>query len=132
MEDVANQMQIPSEKLEKIRQVPRCIASLDESIGPDRTCSLVNLIEDENITSSDDAVAQSHLLEAIGEALNTLPDREHQVIRLRFGIDDGDPHTLARIGHKLGISRERVRQIERRALLKLRHPARICLLGDFA
>jgi len=77
-------------------------------------------------------VVQNQLSEKIDEALGSLSEREEQVVRLRFGIDNDDPHTLERIGRKFGISRERVRQIEMRALDKLRHPARTCLLRDFA
>jgi len=131
-EDIAHQMQVPSEKLGKIYQTPRCTTSLDQSIGPVNKRPLVNLIEEGNIQSPEDEVIQNQLSEKIDEALGGLSEREEQVIRLRFGIDDDDPHTLKRIGRKFGISRERVRQIERRALDKLRHPTRIYLLRDYA
>ena len=132
IEDIADQMQIPSEKLERIRQTPRCIVSLDKSVGPENSRALVNFIEDGNIRPPEDEVIQNQLSEKIDEVLSRLSEREAQVIRLRFGIDDGDPHTLERIGHKLGVSREWIRQIEKRAFGELRHPARTCVLRDFA
>jgi len=132
IEDIADQMQVPSEKLEEIRQTPRCTVSLDKSVGPGSDSPLVNLLEDRNIRLPEDEVVQDQVSEKIDEVLSRLSEREEQVIRLRFGIDDDDPHTLNRIGRKLGVSRERVRQIERRALGKLRHPAKTCLLSDFA
>jgi len=131
-EDIANQMQVPSETLEKICQTPCCTVSLDKLVGPESNRPLINFIEDGNIQFPEDEVVQNQLSEKIDEALGSLSEREEQVVRLRFGIDNDDPHTLERIGRKFGISRERVRQIEMRALDKLRHPARTCLLRDFA
>jgi RNA polymerase primary sigma factor len=132
MGDIANQMQISPEKLERLCQVARCTTSLDKSVGPGDDRSLISLIEDENTQPPEDEVIQSQILDKIDEVLGSLSEREAQIIRLRFGIDDGDLHTLQRIGHKLGISRERVRQIEKRALDKLRHSAKTAVLSDFA
>ena len=92
---------------------------------------LKDFIKDEKAVSPENDAAKNELLDRIDEVLSNLSEREAQVIRLRFGIDDGYAHTLDQIGRTFGVSRERIRQIEERALNKLRHPVRIRKLEDF-
>lgn len=124
VEEIADEMQVRSEKVQKLLQTPRYMVSLDKRLGTENGC-LANFIENEKAKSPENEAAQNELLERIDEALSSLSEREEEVIRLRFGIDDGNPRTLDKIGRRFGVSRERIRQIEKRALHKLRHPVRI-------
>jgi len=130
VEEIAGQMQVRSEKVQQLLQMPRHPVSLEMPIGTEDSY-LSDFIEDEKAESPENEAAQSELLERVDEVLSSLSEREKQVIRLRFGIDDGYAHTLDQIGRAFGVSRERIRQIEERALNKLRHPVRIRKLKDF-
>ncbi|MBD3180784.1 sigma-70 family RNA polymerase sigma factor [Candidatus Poribacteria bacterium] len=128
--EIAGQMQVKSEKVQQLLQMPRHPVSLETPVGSEDSY-LADFIKDEKAVSSENEAAQNELLGRIDEVLSSLSDREAQVIRLRFGIDDGYARTLDQIGRTFGVSRERIRQIEERALNKLRHPVRIRKLKDF-
>ena len=130
VEEIAGQMQVRSEKVQQLLQMPRHPVSLETPIGSEDSY-LADFIKDEKTESSENEAAQNELLDRIDEVLGSLSEREAQVIRLRFGIDDGYARTLDQIGRTFGVSRERIRQIEERALNKLRHPVRIRKLKDF-
>ena len=130
VEEIAGQMQVRSEKVEQLLQMPRHPVSLETPIGTEDSY-LADFIKDEKVESPENEAAQGELLGRIDEVLGSLSEREAQVIRLRFGIEDGYAHTLDQIGRTFGVSRERIRQIEERALNKLRHPVRIRKLRDF-
>lgn len=130
VEEIAGQMQVRSEKVQQLLQMPRHPVSLETPVGNEDSY-LADFIEDEKVEHPDEEAAQSELLERVDEVLSDLSEREEQVIRLRFGIDDGYAHTLDQIGRTFGVSRERIRQIEERALNKLRHPIRVRRLKDF-
>ncbi len=130
VEEIAGQMQVRSEKVQQLLQMPRHPVSLETPVGNEDSY-LADFIEDEKVEHPDEEAAQSELLERVDEVLSDLSEREEQVIRLRFGIDDGYAHTLDQIGRAFGVSRERIRQIEERALNKLRHPIRVRRLKDF-
>lgn len=130
VEEIAGQMQVKSEKVQQLLQMPRHPISLETPIGNEDSY-LSDFIADDKIGPPDGEVVQTELLERVDEVLGELSEREAQVIRLRFGIDDGYAHTLDQIGRAFGVSRERIRQIEERALNKLRHPKRIRKLKDF-
>ena len=130
VDEIAGQMQVRSEKVQQLLQMPRHPVSLETPVGSEDSY-LSDFIEDEKVESPDSEAAQGELLDRVDEVLNSLSEREEQVIRLRFGIDDGYAHTLDQIGRTFGVSRERIRQIEERALNKLRHPVRVRKLKDF-
>jgi RNA polymerase primary sigma factor len=130
VEEIAGQMQVRSEKVQQLLQMPRHPVSLETPVGTEDSY-LSDFIQDEKVESPDEEAAQGELLERVDEVLSGLSEREEQVIRLRFGIDDGYAHTLDQIGRTFGVSRERIRQIEERALNKLRHPVRVRKLKDF-
>lgn len=130
VEEIAGQMQVRTEKVQQLLQMPRHPVSLETPIGTEDSY-LSDFIKDEKVVSPEADAAQNELLERIDDVLSSLSEREAEVIRLRFGIDDGYAHTLDQIGRTFGVSRERIRQIEERALNKLRHPVRIRKLKDF-
>ncbi len=130
VEEIAGQMQVRTEKVQQLLQMPRHPVSLETPIGTEDSY-LSDFIKDEKAVSPEKDAAKHELLGRIDEVLGSLSEREAEVIRLRFGIDDGYAHTLDQIGRTFGVSRERIRQIEERALNKLRHPVRIRKLKDF-
>jgi RNA polymerase primary sigma factor len=130
VDEIAGQMKVRSEKVQQLLQMPRHPVSLETPIGTEDSY-LSDFIKDEKAASPENDAAKNELLDRIDEVLSGLSEREAQVIRLRFGIDDGYAHTLDQIGRTFGVSRERIRQIEERALNKLRHPVRIRRLRDF-
>jgi len=130
VDEIAGQMQVRSEKVQQLLQMPRHPVSLETPVGSEDSY-LSDFIEDEKVEAPDTEAAQGELLDRVDEVLSSLSEREEQVIRLRFGIDDGYAHTLDQIGRTFGVSRERIRQIEERALNKLRHPVRVRKLKDF-
>lgn len=130
VDEIAGQMQVKSEKVQQLLQMPRHPVSLETPIGAEDSY-LSDFIKDDKAVSPEKDAAQNELLGRIDDVLDSLSEREAEVIRLRFGIDDGYAHTLDQIGRTFGVSRERIRQIEERALNKLRHPVRIRKLRDF-
>ena len=131
-EELAEESGIPAEKINDLLEHSRDPVSLDMPVGSDEEAPLGDFIEDENAMSAENAVISELLHTDIRHVLATLDEREQQVIRLRFGLDDGQPRTLDQIGKLFGLSRERVRQIEREVMSKLRHGDRADRLRSYA
>ncbi|MBR2152151.1 MAG: RNA polymerase sigma factor RpoD [Clostridia bacterium] len=123
-EQLAEFMGLPVERVREIMRVAQEPVSMETPIGPEEESRLVDFIRDEDALSPDDSAMKSITNEAIEEVLNTLAQRERDVIKLRFGLADGRCHTLEEVGLQFNVTRERIRQIEAKALRKLRHPVR--------
>ena len=123
-EEIAEELDMPVEKVREIMRVAQDPVSLETPIGEEEDSHLGDFIEDEQATAPDDAVSSIMLKKQMEEVLNTLTPRENRVIRLRFGLDDGRSRTLEEVGAEFGVTRERIRQIEAKAIRKLRHPNR--------
>jgi len=130
-EEIAAEMEIPVEKVREISKIAQEPVSLETPIGEEEDSHLGDFIPDEDIPSPADAAAFSMLKDQLNEVLNTLTEREQQVLRLRFGLDDGRQRTLEEVGQQFQVTRERIRQIEAKALRKLRHPNRSKRLRDY-
>jgi RNA polymerase primary sigma factor len=128
---VARRMRISESKIRRVQEVPPQPVSLDIPVGEDLATTLVDVIEDSRAKSIPDMVTDTQLRNAVQEALRSLSLREAMVIRMRFGIDIGLDYTLDEAGKKLGLTRERIRQIEVKALEKLRDPSRNEKLRSF-
>jgi RNA polymerase primary sigma factor len=118
----------------KVRDIARMVQepmSLEMPVGTEETSSLGDFIEDETMPGPADETSRQLLREQMKDILDSLTARERRVLRLRFGLDDGQSRTLEEVGQKLGVTRERVRQIEAKALRKLRHPLRSRKLKDY-
>ena len=124
-------MGITEDKINEIRQISQEPTSLETPIGEDGDSQFYDFVEDENAESPTDAVVQSMLKEQLLAVIDTLTPREQKVIRLRYGIDDAHPRTLEEVGKEFNVTRERIRQIESKALKKLRNPNRSKKLKDF-
>lgn len=131
LEELAKAMDITCEKIAEIEEYSHDATSLDVTINDEGDTSLGDLIKDEKALSPEEMATKVMLRKYLEEALNELTDREQQVLRLRFGFDDGQERTLEEVGKYFGITRERVRQIEAKALKKLRHPVRSKKLMDY-
>ncbi len=123
-EEIAQELDMPVDKVREIMRVAQDPVSLETPIGEEEDSHLGDFIEDEQATAPDDAVSSIMLKKQMEEVLNTLTPRENRVIRLRFGLDDGRSRTLEEVGAEFGVTRERIRQIEAKAIRKLRHPNR--------
>ena len=121
-----------TEKIKKMKELDNRVTSLDIEIGEEKDTTIGDLIEDESIETPESIAEKNELRETIYSVLNTLTEREAEVIRKRFGLDDGEPQTLKEVGDSLGVTRERVRQIENKALRKLRNPRRKTKLKEYA
>ena len=130
-EEIAAEMDIPVEKVREISKIAQEPVSLETPIGEEEDSHLGDFIPDDDVPSPAEAAAFSMLKEQLMEVLNTLTDREQQVLRLRFGLDDGRARTLEEVGQQFNVTRERIRQIEAKALRKLRHPNRSKRLRDY-
>ncbi len=130
-EEIAEAMNFPVERVREIMKVAQEPVSLETPIGEEEDSHLGDFIEDEDALAPPDAAAFLLLKEQLQEVLYTLAPREEKVLRLRFGIDDGRARTLEEVGQEFGVTRERIRQIEAKALRKLRHPNRSKKLKDF-
>ena len=130
-EEIAAEMEIPVEKVREISKIAQELVSLETPIGEEEDSHLGDFIPDEDVPSPADAAAFSMLKEQLDEVLSTLTDREQEVLRLRFGLDDGRQRTLEEVGQMFKVTRERIRQIEAKALRKLRHPNRSKRLRDY-
>ena len=130
-EELAKEMDITPEKVWEIRQYAREPISLDQTIGDEGDSQLGDFIEDSEAVVAVDAVSFTLLQDQLQSVLATLSAREAGVVRLRFGLTDGQPRTLAEIGQVYGVSRERIRQIESKTMSKLRHPSRCHGLRDY-
>jgi len=129
-EEVAKEMDIDPEKVREIIKVSQEPTSLEAPVGEEKDSTLGDFIPDEEIRPEDQASAEL-LKTHLSEVLDTLNDREKKVLRLRFGLDDGRQRTLEEVGREFGVTRERIRQIEAKALRKLRHPTRSKKLKDY-
>ena len=130
-EEIAKEMGISVDRVIEIQKIAQDPVSLETPIGEEEDSHLGDFIEDEQAVSPTDVVASSMLNEQILGILNTLTPREEKVLRLRYGLDDGKSRTLEEVGKEFNVTRERIRQIEAKALRKLRHPTRSKKLKDF-
>lgn len=130
-EEIGAEMDLPTEKVREILKIAQEPVSLETPIGEEDDSHLGDFIEDEGAMSPELFTASSLLREQLEDVLDTLTDREENVLRLRFGLDDGNIRTLEQVGKVFGVTRERIRQIEAKALRKLRHPSRSKQLKDF-
>ena len=130
-EEIAREMGISVEKVREIKKISQDPVSLETPIGEEEDSHLGDFIPDEDIPSPVDAAAYSMLQKQLREVLDTLSEREKKVLILRFGLDDGRPRTLEEVGREFNVTRERIRQIEAKALRKLRHPSRSKKLRDY-
>lgn len=130
-EEIAEQMDIPVERVREILKISQEPVSLETPIGEEEDSHLGDFIQDENVPVPADAAAFTLLKEQLVEVLSTLTEREQKVLRLRFGLDDGRARTLEEVGKVFNVTRERIRQIEAKALRKLRHPSRSRKLRDY-
>ncbi|MBQ0018836.1 MAG: RNA polymerase sigma factor RpoD [Clostridiales bacterium] len=130
-EEIAKEMGISVEKVREIKKISQDPVSLETPIGEEEDSHLGDFIPDEDIPSPVDAASYSMLQKQLREVLDTLSEREKKVLILRFGIEDGRPRTLEEVGREFNVTRERIRQIEAKALRKLRHPSRSKKLKDY-
>ncbi len=130
-EEVAERLGVPVSRVREVLKISRDPVSLDTPIGEEDDSHLGDFIEDDTALSPADSAAFSMLREELGTALESLTDRERQVVQLRFGLKDGRARTLEEVGKEFKVTRERIRQIEAKALRKLRHPSRSKRLKDF-
>lgn len=130
-EEIGEDMDLPPDKVREILKIAQEPVSLETPIGEEDDSHLGDFIEDQDATSPSEHAAYELLKEQLEDVLDTLTDREENVLRLRFGLDDGRTRTLEEVGKVFGVTRERIRQIEAKALRKLRHPSRSKRLKDF-
>ena len=130
-EEIANEMGVPEEKVIEIQKIAQDPVSLETPIGEEEDSHLVDFIEDDKTVAPSDVAAYAVLKEQMLSVLHKLTPREEMVLRLRYGIDDGRPRTLEEVGKEFNVTRERIRQIEAKALRKLRHPSKKKKLEDF-
>ncbi len=130
-EEIAEKMDIPVERVREIMKISQEPVSLETPIGEEEDSHLGDFIQDDNVPVPAEAAAFTLLKEQLQEVLGTLTEREQKVLRLRFGLDDGKARTLEEVGKEFNVTRERIRQIEAKALRKLRHPSRSRKLKDY-
>lgn len=130
-EEIAARLDLPVERVSEIMKMSQEPVSLETPIGEEEDSHLGDFIQDDNVLVPQDAAAFTLLHEQLMEVLLTLTEREQKVLRLRFGLDDGRPRTLEEVGKQFNVTRERIRQIEAKALRKLRHPSRSKKLKDY-
>ena len=131
VEEVATELDMPVEKVREIMRISQEPVSLETPIGEEEDSHLGDFIPDDDAPAPAEAASHTLLREQLGEVLSTLTDREEKVLRLRFGLEDGRSRTLEEVGREFSVTRERIRQIEAKALRKLRHPSRSKKLKDF-
>ena len=130
-EEIAAELDMPVERVREILKISQEPVSLETPIGEEEDSHLGDFIQDDNVPVPAEAAAQTLLKEQLDEVLDTLTERERKVLRLRFGMDDGRARTLEEVGKEFDVTRERIRQIEAKALRKLRHPSRSRKLRDY-
>lgn len=130
-EEIAEEMDMPVERVREILKISQEPVSLETPIGEEEDSHLGDFIQDDNVPMPAEAASQTLLKEQLNEVLGTLTEREQKVLRLRFGMDDGRSRTLEEVGKEFDVTRERIRQIEAKALRKLRHPSRSRKLRDY-
>ena len=131
MEEIANDLKLPLEKVIEASRTSADTLSLDTPVGDEEDTTIGSFVEDDNTPGPADATSNTLLAEALNEILDTLTEREADVLRMRFGMYDGRTHTLEEVGQIFGVTRERIRQIENKAIRKLRHPSRAKKIKDF-
>ena len=131
LEEVAAELNLPVEKIIEANRTAADTLSLDMPVGDEEDTTIGSFVEDDNTPSPVDATSNTLLAEALHEILGTLTEREADVLRMRFGMYDGRTHTLEEVGQIFGVTRERIRQIENKAIRKLRHPSRAKKIKDF-
>ncbi len=130
-EEIAQRLDMPVDRVREILKIAQEPVSLETPIGEEEDSHLGDFIQDDNVPVPAEAATYTMLKEQIVEVLTTLTEREQKVLRLRFGLDDGRPRTLEEVGKEFNVTRERIRQIEAKALRKLRHPSRSRKLRDY-
>lgn len=130
-EEIAVTMNLPVERILEVSKISQEPVSLETPIGEEEDSHLGDFIQDEHVPVPPEEAAHTLLREQLEEVMDTLSDREQKVLALRFGLEDGKPHTLEEVGRDFQVTRERIRQIEAKALRKLRHPTRSRKLRDF-
>ena len=130
-EEVAKEMELPVERVREIMKISQDPVSLETPIGEEEDSHLGDFIPDEDASEPAEAASFTLLKEQLVDVLSTLTPREEKVLKLRFGIEDGRTRTLEEVGKEFNVTRERIRQIEAKALRKLRHPSRSKKLKDF-
>ena len=130
-EEIAAEMNIPVDRVREILKISQEPVSLETPIGEEEDSHLGDFIQDDNVPAPADAATATLLREQLNKVLDTLAEREQKVLRLRFGLDDGRARTLEEVGREFNVTRERIRQIEAKALRKLRHPSRSKQLKDY-
>ena len=130
-EEIGERMDLSAAKVRKIMKIAQEPISLETPIGEEEDSHLGDFIEDKNAASPIDAVVNTNLARQTSHVLKTLTQREEQVLRLRFGVGEKSEHTLEEVGRSFNVTRERIRQIESKALRKLRHPTRAAKLKPF-
>ena len=131
VEEIAAELGLPVEKIIEANRTAADTLSLDTPVGDEEDTSIGSFVEDERTPGPADATSNALLAEALKEILDTLTEREADVLRMRFGMYDGRTHTLEEVGQTFGVTRERIRQIENKAIRKLRHPSRAKKIKDF-
>ena len=130
-EELAKELDMPVDRVRDIMNISQDPVSLETPIGEEEDSHLGDFIQDNNVEVPADAATYTLLHEQLMDVLSTLTEREQKVLRLRFGLDDGRPRTLEEVGRQFNVTRERIRQIEAKALRKLRHPSRSKILKDY-
>ena len=130
-EELAKELDMPVDRVREIMKISQDPVSLETPIGEEEDSHLGDFIQDNNVEVPADAATYTLLHEQLMDVLSTLTEREQKVLRLRFGLDDGRPRTLEEVGRQFNVTRERIRQIEAKALRKLRHPSRSKILTDY-
>ena len=131
LEEIADELNLPIEKIIEANRTAADTLSLDTPVGDEEDTTIGSFVEDDNTPGPVDATSNAMLSEALTEILGTLTEREADVLRMRFGMYDGRTHTLEEVGQIFGVTRERIRQIENKAIRKLRHPSRAKKIKDF-
>ncbi len=131
MEEIADELGLPVEKIIEANRTAADTLSLDTPVGDEEDTSIGSFVEDDRTPGPADATSNALLAEALKDILSTLTEREADVLRMRFGMYDGRTHTLEEVGQIFGVTRERIRQIENKAIRKLRHPSRAKKIKDF-
>ena len=130
-EEIAAKMDLPLEKVQKVLKITKEPVSLDAPIGEDEDSSMGDLIENRHAANPADLTVNNELSDQVRAALSTLTPREEKILRMRFGVGEKSDHTLEEVGQDFNVTRERIRQIEAKALRKLRHPSRAKTLSAF-
>jgi RNA polymerase primary sigma factor len=131
LDELADRVAMTPDRVRECLRINQDVVSLEQPVGDEDDFSLSDVIEDHEAVVPADAAARTMLNEAVKEVLGQLSEREQEIIRLRFGLDDGQMRTLEEVGKEFGVTRERIRQIEAKTLAKLRHPIRSQRLRDY-